>query len=82
MKIIGFNHQMSGRGSNVFSDATQGKGATLCASRLHSGSKKRVIKGHSPVHFTTFLVFVSAEGSVANVSAFRLKGHEGKISTW
>ena len=44
MKIIGFNHQMSGRGSNVFSDATQGKGATLCASRLHSGSKKRVIK--------------------------------------
>lgn len=44
MKIIGCNHQMSGRGSNVFSDATQGKGATLCASRLQSGSKKRVIK--------------------------------------
>lgn len=44
MKIIGYNHQMSGRDSNVFSDATQGKGATLCASRLHSGSKKRVIK--------------------------------------
>ena len=44
MKIIGFNHQMSGRGSNVFSDANQGKGATLCASRLHSCSKKRVIK--------------------------------------
>ncbi|EGW46476.1 hypothetical protein HMPREF0666_00091 [Prevotella sp. C561] len=44
MKIIGFNHQMSGRGSNVFSDANQGKGAALCASRLHSGSKKRVIK--------------------------------------
>lgn len=35
---------MSGRGSNVFSDANQGKGAALCASRLHSCSKKRVIK--------------------------------------
>ena len=44
MKIIGFNHQMSGRDRDVFSDATQEKGATLCASRLHSGSKKRVIK--------------------------------------
>ena len=44
MKIIGFNHQMSGRDRDVFSDTTQGKGATLCASRLHSGSKKRVIK--------------------------------------
>ena len=44
MKIIGFNHQMSGRDRDVFSDANQGKGATLCASRLHSGSKKRVIK--------------------------------------
>ena len=44
MKIIGFNHQMSGRDRDVFSDATQEKGRTLCASRLHSGSKKRVIK--------------------------------------
>ena len=44
MKIIGFNHQMSGRDCDVFRDATQEKGRTLCASRLHSGSKKRVIK--------------------------------------
>ena len=44
MKIIGFNHQMSGRDRDVFSDATQEKGRTLCASRLHSGSKKRVTK--------------------------------------
>ncbi|WP_257884743.1 hypothetical protein [Prevotella jejuni] len=44
MKIIGFNHQMSGRGSNVFSDANQGKGATLCAFRLQSGSNKMVVK--------------------------------------
>lgn len=35
---------MSGRDRDVFSDATQEKGRTLCASRLHSGSKKRVIK--------------------------------------
>jgi len=44
MKIIGFNHQMSGSGSNVFSDATQEKGRTLCASRLQSGSNKMVVK--------------------------------------
>lgn len=44
MKIIGFNHQMSGRDRDVFSDATQEKGRTLCASRLHSGSNKMVVK--------------------------------------
>ena len=44
MKIIGFNHQMSGRDRDVFSDATQGKGRTLCAFRLQSGSNKMVVK--------------------------------------
>ena len=44
MKIIGFNHQMSGRDRDVFSDATQEKGRTLCAFRLQSGSNKMVVK--------------------------------------
>lgn len=35
---------MSGRDRDVFSDATQEKGRTLCASRLHSGSNKMVVK--------------------------------------
>lgn len=35
---------MSGRDRDVFSDATQEKGRTLCAFRLQSGSNKMVVK--------------------------------------